>query len=402
MATHEETTYRIEPCLLEQYPAALSDLIGELIRQSARLGGHLHPDTAASLADLVRVMNCYYSNLIEGHNTRPRDIDLALNDQFADDPKRRDLQCEARAHIRVQRIIDQRFAQGQLEEPASRGLIHWMHRSFYEDAPESMLRVEDERGPLTLIPGEFRNASTREIAVGRHLPPSGARVDDFMTYFEHRYRFAPLGTSARVFATAAAHHRFNYIHPFLDGNGRVSRLMSHAMALHAGIGAHGLWSISRGLGRGLEDAGEYKSMLDATDAPRRGGLDGRGNLSQEALIEFVTWFCRVALDQLEFMSKLFELDTLRSRLHAYVHDSLDAGDAGAALADELLRVGSIKRSDAPRIMKRSERSARDTTKQLIQAGLLTSRSTHSPLTLRFTAAAAEELFPRLFPAQLGV
>jgi Fic family protein len=402
MASDEETTYRIEPCLLDQYPAALSDLIAEVIRESALLGAHLHPDTAASLADLVRVMNCYYSNLIEGHNTRPREIDLALNDQFADDPKRRDLQREARAHIRVQRLLDHKFAARELSEPASRELIQWMHRTFYEDAPESMLRVEDDRGPLVLVPGEFRDASTREIAVGRHLPPSGARVADFMAYFEKRYRFAPLGTSARVFAMASAHHRFNYIHPFLDGNGRVSRLMSHAMGLQARIGAHGLWSISRGLARGLVDAGEYKSMMDATDDPRRGDLDGRGNLSQEALIDFVTWFCRVSLDQLQFMSKLFELETLRSRLEKYVRDTLDAGDAGSALADELLRVGRVYRGDAPRIMKRSERSARDTTKKLTQAGLLTTRGTQSPLTLRFTATAAEELFPRLFPAQLGV
>lgn len=401
MAIDDETTYRIEPCLLEQYPAALSDLIGEVIRESALLGAHLHPDTAASLADLVRVMNCYYSNLIEGHNTRPREIDLALNDQFVEDPKRRDLQREARAHIRVQRLIDHKFAEGQLEEPASRELIRWMHRTFYEDAPDSMLRVEDESGALVLVPGEFRGASTREIAVGRHLPPSGARIASFMAYFENRYRFASLGASGRVFATAAAHHRFNYIHPFLDGNGRVSRLMSHAMGLRAGIGAHGLWSISRGLARGMENASEYKSMMDATDSPRRGDLDGRGNLSQEALIEFVIWFCRVALDQLQFMSRLFELDTLRSRLDTYVRDTLDAGDAGAALAAELLRVGRVYRSDAPRIMKRSERSARDTTKKLAQAGLLTTRSAQSPLTLRFTASAAEELFPRLFPAQLG-
>ena len=85
-------------------------------------------------------------------------------------------------------------------------------------------------------------------------------------------------------AIPAAHHRMNYIHPFPDGNGRVSRLMSHAMAHAAGIGAHGLWSVSRGLARGLKSRKEYPQHMDHADMPRQGDLDGRGNLSQRALV----------------------------------------------------------------------------------------------------------------------
>ena len=131
-----------------------------------------------------------------------------------------------------------------------------------------------------MTPGEFRTASDHEVSVGRHLPPSADRVEAFMAYFERRYRFEELGSGSRILAMAAAHHRLNYIHPFLDGNGRVSRLMSHAMALSAGIGAHGLWSVSRGLARGIESRGDYKRMMDYADSPRQGDLDGRGNLSR--------------------------------------------------------------------------------------------------------------------------
>jgi Fic family protein len=175
--------------------------------------------------------------------------------------------------------------------------VRWLHRAFYEDAPERVLRIGLGADAFTMTPGEFRNQAQHDNVVGRHQPPSSRHVNALMQYFEQRYRFAALGSAARVVAMAAAHHRLNYIHPFADGNGRVSRLMSHAMALSAGIGAHGLWSISRGLARGLEDPGEYKRMMDMADSPRRGDLDGRGNLSRQALIEFVTWFCQVALDQ---------------------------------------------------------------------------------------------------------
>jgi Fic family protein len=112
-----ETPSRIEPCLLEQTSPELVDLIATLAAAAERLGARLHPRTAASLADLVRVMNCYYSNQIEGHNTTPREIEQALADQLAATEDRRNLQLEARAHIRVQRDIDRQSAAGQLPEP---------------------------------------------------------------------------------------------------------------------------------------------------------------------------------------------------------------------------------------------------------------------------------------------
>ena len=66
----------------------------------------------------------------------------------------------------------------------------------------------------------------------------------------------------------------------------AAELSGHAMALHAGIGAHGLWSVSRGLARGLDSRGDYKRMMDHADMPRQGDLDGRGNLSRRALADW--------------------------------------------------------------------------------------------------------------------
>jgi Fic family protein len=61
------------------------------------LGDALHPKTAANLAELVRVMNTYYSNVIEGHDTRPRDIERALVGELDRDEGRRNRQIEAAA-----------------------------------------------------------------------------------------------------------------------------------------------------------------------------------------------------------------------------------------------------------------------------------------------------------------
>ena len=206
-------------------------------------------------------------------------------------------------------------------------------------------------------PGEFRNSREQDVTVGRHIPPSGERVEAFMQYFEQRYRLAPMGKGGRIIALAAAHHRLNYIHPFPDGNGRVSRLMSHAMGLAAGIGAGGLWSVSRGLARGLKSRQEYKQMMDYADSLRQGDLDGRGNLSQKALVEFIHWFLRVCLDQVNFMTGLFEFDHLAGRLKIYMERTSMKPEAFHILERVLLQ-GDMPRGEAERITGLKERNAR--------------------------------------------
>jgi Fic family protein len=392
-----ETVQRIEPVRLEHTPEAISDVIAELVAGSATLGRNLNTRTAANLADLVRIMNTYYSNLIEGHHTRPRDIARALAGEFDVDKKRRDLQIEAAAHVRVQTEIDRMAAEGRLPEPASIDFLQWLHREFYRDAAESMLHIQGSGRDFKMSPGAWRSLPEHDIEVGRHVPPSSARVDDFMRYFEQCYRLEGLGMAGRILAMAAAHHRFNYIHPFPDGNGRVSRLMSHAMAHAAGIGAHGLWSISRGLARGLESRREYKQMMEHADMPRQGDRDGRGNLSQRALADFILWFVRVCLDQVTFMASILELDTLARRLRSYVDRAEQLKPEAARLLEEALMRGQFDRGDAPRITGLPERSARRVTNDVVATGLLTSDTPKGPLSLRFPEPALEILFPRLFP-----
>ena len=390
-----ETPSRLEPCLLENVPVEITDTLAALTAAAERLGNRLHPSTVANLADLVRVMNCYYSNLIEGHNTTPRDIERALANDLDGEEIRRNLQIEARAHIRVQRMIDRRYAEGTLPEPASADFLRWLHHEFYDEAPEAMLWVEGAGHRLRMEPGEFRTSHEQDVTVGRHIPPGSERVEDFMRYFERRYRLEPLGKGGRIIALAAAHHRLNYIHPFPDGNGRVSRLMSHAMGLMAGIGAGGLWSVSRGLARGLQSRQEYKQMMDYADSPRQGDLDGRGNLSQKALIEFIHWFLRVCLDQVNFMTGLFEFDHLAGRLKVYV-ERLGLKPEAFHILERVLLQGEMPRGEAERITGLKERNARMVLAGLVEHGILGSATPKGPVSLRFPNRTVEILFPRLF------
>jgi Fic family protein len=260
-----------------------------------------------------------------------------------------------------------------------------------------MLHIQFGDREFDMTPGQWRSLPEHDVAVGRHVPPSSDRVEVFMDHFESRYRFATMGTSERIMAIAAAHHRFNYIHPFPDGNGRVSRLMSHAMAWQAGVGAHGLWSISRGLARGLESRTDYKRMMDHADTPRQGDLDGRGNLSQRALVEFTSWFLKVCLDQIEFMASLFDLGNLEARLKRFVEREDSLKPQTVPLLQEALIRGEFARGEIERITGLPERTARRVLSDAIDIGLLGSDTPKGPVSLRFDTANAEILFPKLFP-----
>jgi Fic family protein len=394
----DEPVSRIEPTLLDEISPRIADSLAELTARAATLGSALHPRTARQLASLVRVMNSYYSNLIEGHVTRPRDIERALSGDLDADEGRRNLQIEAAAHVRVQEHIDRLFADGALSDPVSPDFLRDLHLRFYEGAPEAMLLIKADHRSFVMEPGRFRNRPEEDVQVGRHQPPSSERVDAFMQRFSERYASHGLGAAGKILAIPAAHHRFNYIHPFPDGNGRVSRLMSHAMIQLAGIGAYGLWSVSRGLARGLESRQDYKRMMDHADTPRQGDRDGRGNLSFSALEEFTEWFLKVCLDQVVFMSSLFDLPNLRGRLKLYVERSGRLKPEAYLLLEEAAARGEFARGDADRITRLPERTARLVLGQVIDEGLLASDTPKGPVSLRFPSAALDLLFPQLFPA----
>ena len=141
---------------------------------------------------------------------------------------------------------------------------------------------------------------------------------------------------------AAAHHRLNYIHPFPDGNGRVSRLMSHAMALKAGIGAP--WPVV-GVARSRPGPRQPPGIQDL-DGPCGYAASGRSGWARQPLAQRTcrlhALFLKVCLDQVTFMGELFDLDNLDARLARHVErsDRLKP-EAARLLREALVRAGSI-------------------------------------------------------------
>ena len=372
----------------------LEDIAFDLISSSNALAGQIHPIVTESVGNLVRSMNCYYSNLIEGHDTHPRDIDRALHKDYSTEPRKRALQLEAVAHIEVQKAIDDGL--DPKDFPASSAYAVWLHREFCRRLPDELLWVEDPetKRRIRLTPGALRDG---EVVVGLHLPPPAAALLGFLKRFEQVYSPQSLSKVRQVTAVAAAHHRFLWIHPFYDGNGRVARLMSHALLRRLGVG-NSLWSVARGLARNV---GDYKSLLMAADASRRGDLDGRGNLSQAALDSFCEFFLRVSNDQVSYMSTILQPSELLRRMEIYVEDETRAGrlpKGSFPLLREALLAGEVERGLAPSLTGYKERMARTVVSKLLDAGLLVSPSHVARLRLGFPLPVVERWFPALYPS----
>lgn len=394
-ADRGETVSEMEPLLLREdsrHRAGLTDLALELAQKSAGFRRSLPESLVSSLADLVRSMNCYYSNLIEGHDTHPVDIERALRGDYSTDARKRDLQLEAKAHIVVQQWIDGGGLKGR---SVSVEAIREVHQRFCRLLPDELLWVEDPASQERVIvnPGELRS---RDVRVGRHVAISPPAVPRFLERFEQVY--GKLGKTETILATAAAHHRLVWIHPFVDGNGRVARLMSHASMLEA-LDTGAVWSVARGLARNVQS---YKSHLAACDQSRRNDLDGRGPLSEENLAEFTRFFLTTCLDQVSFMEKLVQPEELRTRIQLWAEEEIRLDrlpPKSGAILEAVLYRGELPRGDAAAAVGTGDRQARRVVSALLDRGVLTSASTRAALRLAFPAALASRWMPGLFPEQ---
>jgi Fic family protein len=392
-----EAVSLMEPLLIgdgSRHRAALTDLALELAQKSAGFRRSLPENLLASLADLVRSMNCYYSTLIEGHDTHPIDIERALKNDYSRDSKKRDLQLEAKAHIMVQQWIDAGSLKGRAVTVDS---IREIHRRFCELLPDGLLWIVDPTSNerINVIPGELRH---RDVEVGKHVAISAPAVPRFLHRFEEVY--GRLGKTETILATASAHHRLAWIHAFLDGNGRVARLMSHATLLES-LDTGAVWSIARGLARNVD---AYKAHLAACDQTRRNDLDGRGNLSEENLAEFTRFFLTTCIDQVTFMERLMQPDQLRARILLWAEEEIRLDHLppkSGAILEAVLYRGELPRGAAAAIVGSGDRHARRAVSALLEHGVLISESSRTPVRLAFPATLASRWMPGLFPEKTG-
>jgi Fic family protein len=385
----------MEPLLPTAGSGQLSELTSDILKAAGQLTGQVHsPLVHERVADLVREMNCYYSNLIEGHKTVPRDIERAMKRDFSHDQTQRDNQQLSLAHIAVEKLMEERLA-GESVDVYSPDFLCWLHHEFYCRLPAPLHWATTKSGKRYQIePGRLRGFM---VDVGKHTPPDFETLPKSLARFHSFYGDKQILETDRLVAIAAAHHRIAWIHPFGDGNGRVIRLHSHALLIRHGIDGHGLWTLSRGLARWRQ---RYYACLESADQGRRSDLDGRGNLSDAALAEFCVFFLETVLDQVQFMGGLLGLPTLRTRVERYFQfQALHL----KRYREEIMRVtrtlvdeGEIPRSRVRQITGKAATVSVEIIKRRLEEGYFETPSPKGPLRVAFPAKIHEFYFPQLF------
>ncbi|QLF95034.1 Fic family protein [Pseudomonas sp. ABC1] len=383
------------PILPAEIPDDIFAMASSLPERGAFLDGRLAPATRAALASLLEVTNTYYSNLIEGQYSSPADLQQALS---VPKRERKQLNELAARQIKVQKIME-RF----VEMLPSGSRWSWMlspqcisisHKALFRDIPQDLLQIahSDRR----LIPGRIRSESDEQVRVGHHLAPDAAVVEPMLKLMQ-TWIARIEDPRMRLVATMAYHHRLAWVHPFMDGNGRLVRLVTHLQLRHLGLRSN-LWSISRGLARRQQD---YYACMANADRPREGDLDGRGQLSLKHYIGFIRFMFEVSLDQVEYMIDALDTRKLRSRIdRCFISNERllerKVRRTSAAAVHALLTQGTMPRATFKTFLGISERLAIEELKVLQSLGLVLSASPKArEVSIGLPVWFAQEIFPDL-------
>lgn len=385
------------PSLENANTQALLKKADDLVIACASLSAGLHPHILNEIKRITLLVNNYYSNFIESEGTHPVDIYKAMQKDFALQQAKNTKQYLALAYSEAQHFV----FNASVEFTELQNLLT-IHKIFYSSGYllDQQKTVNDSKGQSHKInPGRFRET---DVVVGHHLAPSIEQLLNLFDAFHQHYRFAEKDlVHHKMIKVFAAHHRFMYIHPFLDGNGRVGRLMTDGMLNQLFEDTYGLWSLSRGLARNSD---RYKNWLARADQPRQGAMDGRGQRTEKGLIEFVSFMLDTAKDQVDYTQSILNLTQLHQHLKHYIQLSQDQSLFGHIVPKEMIKLiptllidGEIPKADISGIMGCSERKARTLAKQLVKIGLLYDDSKFAPLRLRFPEASLPYIFPNIVP-----
>ncbi len=360
---------------------------------SFRLQRATHPNTRERLREVVRSMNSYYSNHLEGESAHPQDIGRALKNDFSNKPDVARRQRIALAHMEAEKELES-LAEGGVH-PLSSVFLLRAHAGLY-----GRLALEDRRTPegKVIEPGLLRQ---EDVTVGRHQPPAWQSLPGFLQRADAVYS-RTWNSDSVLYAIAAEHHRMLWIHPFLDGNGRACRLQTHGALLPLSAG---LWSVNRGLAHHRD---KYYVALANADMARHGDLDGRGNLSERMLRAWCHFFIELCEDQVTFMAKMLDLSQLKQRIADLILVRSEGTEHPRCCQEAVLPLhhvlteGPISRSEFVQMTGLEVSIGLKVLSRLLKDGLLVSDGPKGDVGISFPRDALNQLFPNLYPEAASI
>ena len=274
----------IEP----DFGSSLTDLIIELdYLRKKQLGGSTHPKVFFQLKNIFHKLESIGSARIEGNNTtiaEYMETNLSDRKQFSEGIK--EIQNIEKSMAFVEETI--------VDYPISRALISEMHKMIVDEL------MPPPQGEGDSTPGQFRQVNL-EISKSTHKPPEWLKVNEYM---EELLDFVNREDSPKydLLKTAIAHHRFVWIHPFRNGNGRTVRLFTYAMLVKAGFNVN-VGRIINPTAVFCSNRNDYYSYLSAADNGTRAGM-----------LSWIEYVLKGLKEEIEKIDKLSDYEFLRKEI----------------------------------------------------------------------------------------
>ncbi len=280
------------------FDSALTDLIIELDHlRKKQLGGSTHPKVFFQLKHIFHTLESIGSARIEGNNTTIAEyIETKLSDIKVVTPSIREIQNIEKAMAFIEENVS--------DYPINRAFLSEMHKKIVD----GLLPPPDGEGDST--PGDYRKVNLK-INKSSHKPPEWLAVEDYMNEL---IEFVNKSDSPKydLLKTAIAHHRFVWIHPFGNGNGRTVRLFTYAMLVKAGFNVN-VGRIINPTAVFCSNRNDYYNFLSEAD---KGTVEG--------LTSWIEYVLKGLKDEIEKIDKLSDYNFLRKEiLLPSIHHSLE-------------------------------------------------------------------------------
>lgn len=270
------------------FDSTLTDLIIELDHlRKKQLGGSTHPKVFFQLKHIFHTLESIGSARIEGNNTTIAEyIETKLSDVKVVTPSILEIQNIEKAMAFIEENVN--------DYPINRAFLSEMHKKIVD----GLLPPPNGEGDST--PGDYRKVNLK-INKSSHRPPEWLAVEDYMNEL---LEFVNKDDSPKydLLKTAIAHHRFVWIHPFGNGNGRTVRLFTYAMLVKAGFNVN-VGRIINPTAVFCSNRNDYYKFLSEAD---EGTVEG--------LTSWIEYVLKGLKDEIEKIDKLSDYNFLRKEI----------------------------------------------------------------------------------------
>ncbi|MDF1547695.1 MAG: Fic family protein [Bacteroidales bacterium] len=232
-------------------------------------------------------------------------------------------------------------------------LFSW-HISLFPTAQSGMYKIvagnwrDDSTGPMQVVSGALGKEKVHYQA------PPAAQIENEMRIFLDWFNLEQ--NTDLVFKAAIAHLWFVTIHPFEDGNGRISRALSDMLLARSDEQSYRFYSMSAQIRK------ERSSYYDILEKTQRSGLD---------ITNWLEWFLNCLMHAIENSEKLLEKIIYK---HSFwlKHSKVNINDRQSKILNMLMEdfKGVLNTTKWAKIGKCSQDTALRDIQDLIEKGIL--------------------------------